>query len=537
MISTSPPTLLSIVALARSGALERAWAAFEAGGFGEAPAALTVRGRLLKDRARQARGDERDGLFREAAVAYERAAAGSDNPAYPLINAATLSRLAGDEAGSRRLAERVLALIDQGQDGPETPYYREATRAEALLLLGRHDQAQASLAAAVALAPKAWEDHASTLRQFGLILEAQGQDAGWLDAHRPPRTLHFAGHMGLGIETDALTAEVADFLGRERVGFGYGALAAGADIVIAESLAASGAELHVVLPADPEAFATASVGADWRRRYEAVLARADTVEVAGRPSPLADAAGNQLAAETAMGRAAMQAQLLMTEAVQLLVLDAPGGPGGRPGGSAWIGSRWLAGGRRQTVLVAAREAARPGREEDAAERTLAAVVAVRPDGGDWEGVRRIEAEVLPRLAGVLGGRGPMLTPPRWSAGGLTLAFATPADAAASALAAAQALRDIGPARIAAHYGPVRPARDPFGGPDLLLGPAAELPERLLASTPQGAIHVSGDFACALAAGPEADCPRLEPVGELPLEEAGEALSLYSLQARPSQARA
>lgn len=538
MTRSSSPTLLSIVALARSGSLDLAWRRLE--GLGAAPddpMALTVRGRLLKDRALAASGPERQALYREAAAAYGRAGELGGAATYPFINAATLSLLAGDAAGARAAAERVLGLIEAGEDGPETPYWREATRAEALLLLERGVEARASLAAAVALAPRAWEDHASTLRQFGLILAAQGADAGWLDAHRPPRVLHFAGHMGVDAAPGDLARRVADFLARERIGFGYGALAAGADVVIAEALLAHGAELHVVLPAGTEAFAAASVGEPWRARYEALIGRADSVQVAGRPEPLADAAGNQLAAETAMGCAAMQARMLMTEAVQLLVLDGPGGPGGKRGGSAWIGSRWLDGRRRQEIQVAPRVGVRPAPVEDAGRRVLAALVAVRIDGGGWSDVGRMEAEVLPRLGSVLAGPGanwgPMLAPPRWTAGVLSVAFATVEGAAAAALAVAQTLRDQGPFRIAAHYGPVRPAADPFGGADLLLGPATELPERLLASTPQGAIHVSADFACALNAGPEAACPRLEPVGELPLDEVEEGVAVYSMRARPS----
>ena len=538
MTSSPSPTLLSIVALARSGSLDLAWRRLEGlGAAGDDPAALTVRGRLLKDRALAASGPDRRALYREAAAAYGRAGELGGAATYPFINAATLSLLAGDASAAREAAERVLGLIQAGEDGPETPYWREATRAEALLLLERGEAARAALAAAVALAPRAWEDHASTLRQFGLILEAQGTDAAWLDAHRPPRVLHFAGHMGVETAPGELAAQVDGFLARERIGFGYGALAAGADIVIAEGLLANGAELHLVLPAPPEAFAAASVSAPWRERFEAVLARADSVQVTGRPEPLADAAGHQLAAEAAMGCAVMQARMLMTEAVQLLVLDGPGGPGGKTGGSAWIGSRWLDGRRRQEIQVAPRVGARPRPEADAGERTLAALVVVRPDGAGWAGTGRLEAEILPRLGSVLAGPGaswgPMLAPPHWSAGSLSLAFTTLEGAAAAALAVADILTGQGSFQIAAHYGPVRITADPFGGPDLLLGPATELPGRLLASTPPGAVHVSGDFACALNAGPAGQCPRLEQVGELPLGDGEEGEAVYSMRARPA----
>ena len=92
---------------------------------------------------------------------------------YPLINAATLSLLSGDRAQAAEIAREVLARIAAEPEEPETPYYRAATEAEALLLLGRREEARAALAAAVAAAPHAWEDHGSTLRQF-VAIETDG---------------------------------------------------------------------------------------------------------------------------------------------------------------------------------------------------------------------------------------------------------------------------------------------------------------------------------------------------------------------------
>jgi hypothetical protein len=53
-------TLSPILSLARSGSITRAWKAFVAAGLEKANAveSLTLKGRLLKDRARQAVGAE-----------------------------------------------------------------------------------------------------------------------------------------------------------------------------------------------------------------------------------------------------------------------------------------------------------------------------------------------------------------------------------------------------------------------------------------------------------------------------------------------
>ncbi|MBL7466251.1 hypothetical protein, partial [Escherichia coli] len=87
------------------------------------------------------------------------------------------------------------------------------------LLGGRRDAAEAALRRAVTLAPRAWEDHASTLRQFATILAELGLDADWLDAYRPPRTLHYAGQMR--IRNDATqSAGIDAVLAAENIGFG-----------------------------------------------------------------------------------------------------------------------------------------------------------------------------------------------------------------------------------------------------------------------------------------------------------------------------
>ena len=133
-------TLLAIVAYARSGALDHAWRLFAEAGLNridDDPAVLSVRGRLLKDRALAASaGAERRRYYLDAAEAY--AASGRLGGAtYPLINAATFSLLAGEPERSRTLAGQVLDRLDRGEAEPDTPYYHAATRAEALLLVGR----------------------------------------------------------------------------------------------------------------------------------------------------------------------------------------------------------------------------------------------------------------------------------------------------------------------------------------------------------------------------------------------------------------
>jgi len=512
-LNTSLP---SIVAYARSGALEHAWRLFRAGGYEavtDDPAVLSVRGRLLKDSARAAAGPARRAFYRQAAEAYARAGR-LGGAAYPLINAATLSLLAGQPQKSRALAKRVLA---RGDDPDETPYYRAATRAEALLLLGDLTAAKDGLAKALAAAPRAYEDHASTLRQFALILAERKADAAWLDAYRPPRVLHFAGHMGVAPDGGGIAKRIRDIVRDENVGFGYGALAAGADIVVAEALIEAGAELHLILPLLPDAFRAQSVarfGRSWASRFDRLVERAESIRATGSASEPLTSLSIRLAAEVAMGRAAMQAETLATEAIQLLVADRKPAAGRASGGS---GAIWARGGRRTYVLAAprARRAEATGIGSGNGHGILAAMLRIEPDSPD---------ALAPLRRSLAKGDKPRIAP-RWSGEAVAAAYDTAAAAARAALAAASRL--AGGGRIAAHYSVVHAKSDPFGGGRWLSGAAAGIAAQILPSTPPGAIYVTEDFAAALRAAAPEGAFRVEYVGEL--DAPGGAMPLYALK--------
>jgi tetratricopeptide (TPR) repeat protein len=501
---------------------------FEEEGFAsrnDDPAALSLKGRLLKDQAALVRGDGRRLLYLEAAAAYG-AAGKISGSTYPLINAATLALLAGDASQARERAASLLARIDAtGDDPDETPYYAMATRAEALLLVGDTARARAALEAAVALAPRAWEDHASTLRQFALVLGELGEDAGWLEPLRPPRALHFGG--GMGLAGPGAEQAIGDWLAKARVGFGYGALAAGADILIAEALVEAGAELHVVLPCPPDAFRRASVapyGADWVGRFDALRERCDSLHVAGSACPEDDAPISprslQLAAEVAMGRAVMQAKVLATSAVQLLaVAEEADGPV-RPGGSAWMGQAWREAGRDGEAIVLPAEDA-SGSAGETGGCTLAAVVSLQPAAG---GLDAVLAERLAKAVQAVPGPA---WPPRWSGASLAVAFESPRQAAASALAILASLGEA--VRIGLAYDLAETPPDPFGGPALMLGPAMDRAVAAAASAPAGAAHATGDFVAALHAGPQAGCPRTEYVGDMLGSDLEDPIQLHALK--------
>ena len=331
----TPTPLSTSIALARAGALDHAWHAFGAAGYDaceDDPAALTVKGRLLKDRALRASGEARRAFYLQSAEAYRRSAALRPGT-YALINAATLSLLSGRADQAAEIAREVLDHVARAPDEPETPYWRAATEAEALLLLGRTEEARAALETAVAAAPRAWEDHASTLRQFLAIHEATGADPAWLDVLRRPRSLCYSAGSPAGEDAslEAFGREVDALLAAEHVEFAHGGLAAGTDLVVAERLLDKGAELHAVLPSDVATFAARFVdpfGAGWRRRFDEALASAESVELV---RPLGEAPAPEqvaLAQEIALGGARLHAERLMVETVYLAIGESASTPSG-----------------------------------------------------------------------------------------------------------------------------------------------------------------------------------------------------------------
>jgi hypothetical protein len=525
--SPMPTPLPQITTLARSGALDRAWGLFCEGGYlsasGDA-AALAVKGRLLKDRALISHGGERAILMADAIAAYAAADAIDPQP-WLLLNVATLSLLAGDDDAAQRLADAVLTRIAPGQAVNETPYFLAATCAEALLL--KHDigGADAALGEARAADPDGWSDHATTLRHFRLIIAAQGGSLDWLDRHRPPRSAHFAGHLGVDPHDCAdLRAEIDTILDQQNIGFGYGALAAGADIVIAESLIARGGELHVVLPAEEPEFFRVSVSPfpGWDERYRACLAAAATLTIATQTRGAFEPLATALAAERAMGAAALNARLLESEAVQILVIDDGDGPWGGGKHTARDGEVWRRALKEQRIVVAPRRAAVPpsaSRNEGRTDLGLAALLHVRFDGvdglGDADFAEAVDAIIAPiRRAMMAIPNGPVRDMPCGNARLMQFEDVAAAALFARALHALDPPDGWGktPLTLVAHYGLVHRIGD------MIAGPAIAGLSTFLPATPGGTLTLSAAFAHAYAivAGPEVRMPVVGDAGGEPI---------------------
>jgi hypothetical protein len=515
-------SLPAIITAARAGAIDHAWSMFLAGGFDTLigdPAALAVKGRLLKEKALRAVGDARARNFADAAAAYAEADRIAPQP-YTRANVAALSLLAGNVEHGRAMAGDLLAWLERESDIPETPYYLAAARAEALLVRADVAGAEHALAEAIEREPAAWEDHAVTLHQMRRIAAAQGLALPWLARFQPPHSLHYAGHLGIGDKDAGPLREAVDrVLRAERIGFAYGALAAGAEIVIAEQVLHAGAELHLILPTDAANFAQQSVtryGGDWGERFEACLAAATSIRIASHVSGRYEPLATYLAGDLAMGAAVLNAGHLASEAVQLLVIDEGPGPFGDGTGTGTMGARWQATGRTQHLVRAPRTAriVASGHKDHSGrpDRRLAAMLHITFDGLDAldegrfaDALDEIVAPFRRKIAGLP--IKPALTLPSGNARLVVFPDTDSAWAYAKLLLAEPLPRH--PLRIGGHFALAHWLEEPAA----LVGHGVAELSTIAAAAMPGVLTVSEAMAWSLFVSPSEDL-RAEPVGEI-----------------------
>lgn len=287
---------------------------------------LALKGRILKDKAFLAEGEERAELLQQAAEVYRRAYDFSGEH-YPAINAASLMMLAGRSDSARQLATAVRDIISASG---VADYWTLASELEACLLLGDGAAMERTLARLLAIKGVPFAGRASTIRQFRRLAECPPIDAALVypvvEALRPPPILVYCGHMfleGCSAEAD-LALRIDAMLEDLGTCIAFGPLACGADILVAEAILARGGELNIILPFQEADFLDQSVrcgGPGWEARYRACIASAGDVVFASEAAFVGD--DNQFAYGTrvAMGLAEIRARQLETKAVHLAVLS------------------------------------------------------------------------------------------------------------------------------------------------------------------------------------------------------------------------
>ncbi|MBX3562262.1 MAG: adenylate/guanylate cyclase domain-containing protein [Sphingomonas sp.] len=507
-----------VLALARMGDTGRAMERFAAYGLDRSadPHHRAIGARLLKDRALELpAGEARRAALRAAFGAYHAIYAESGDP-FPGINAATLALLAGDEDEAAALAERLLADLAVTAGGD---YYQAATRAEALLLLGRVAEVAELLRGEAIGAATDHGARAGTARQLAMIAAHLGiaDAADLLAPLTPPRVAHFCGHMFAA--DPAMEAELAERIGAaldgEGIGFAYGALACGGDLLVAEAALARGIELNIVLPFVEEDFLAQSVrpgGPGWEARYRACLARAAGITIASEMEFFGDPAQYGYGSRMAMGLAQLRARHLGAEPVQVAIWDGEDSNG--PAGTGADVAAWRGSGGRVIAIepdVVDRALDRPPpRVASDRARALAAILFT-----DFAGFSTLKETALPafwdgvmrRVADVLDTHGAGIEC-RNSWGDALYAVASSATLAAEvALELQDALADVdyttlglatGGMRVGAHYGPAWRTSDPITGRTTFYGTEVSKAARIEPVTPPGAVFVTEPFAAILA---------------------------------------
>ena len=301
---------------------------------------LSMLGRTYKDRW-CAQPDKKEYLH-QAFASYHRAFEVPPPNSYPGINAATLALLLDETDKARELARAVLDICQQQPDD----YWKQATVAEALVILGDTEGARRAYRTAVATERDNLQAFSSTRKQARVLSRHLFGRADTFDDCFPiPNLVVFSGHMidAPGRRTPrfpaAKEAEVKEQLEKQletmNAGIGFASAACGSDILFLEAILARGGTIHLILPWPAEEFIKTSVAiagdGKWVERFYKIVDRATTIEVLGELYMPGSATGFEYCNLAMNGLARVFARSLDLEITPLAVWDgfagAPGGTG------------------------------------------------------------------------------------------------------------------------------------------------------------------------------------------------------------------
>lgn len=515
---------------------------------------LALAGRIWKDKAFDHEGAERALFLRKAAAAYENAfkRSGAD---FPAINAASLYAMLGERERAAALAGPIAA------NGASDNYWDQATLVEALLLLGRGEEALAHAAAAAADAQAATRagDRASTCRQIARLAASGAIDATQAAAIvallRPPPVGVYCGRMfRAGGEGEARAARaIAEALDTQPLSALIGPLACGADILFAEAALDRGIDLTIVLPFAEDDFIAQSVqsgGDAWVPRYLRCRDGAAMVHFASNARYVSDDCQFILGSHTAMGLAKLRARELETEAIQLAVVDPEfaARSGAEIAGTNADVALWRGRGERTLTIPVGN-----------LDRNLDFPPAPKPPEGTQRGLYAIlfadfagfsklgEAELPVFAAEVMGGIGRILDDfgdavlfrNTWG-DAVYAVIDNPATASRIALAMQERLDVLPPGlgleghkagmRTGIHFGPIYRGVDPVVGNELWYGTEVTRTARIEPVTLVGQVYCTQPLAAMLALenARDFDC---DYVGKVRLAKDYGELALYRLSRR------
>jgi len=543
--------------LARSGATNHAAAMYEHFRLGRKRNIdiASLGARITKDVALAASTNKRKAL-RFAAAAYGRIFARTPTH-YPAVNAATLYLLAGDHRRARSYARRALDASNRGSDRTSVDrYYRLASRAEAGVILGDIDLARGCLREAARHLGTDYDAAATTCRQLQLVCRTTGTNPDILDVIRPPAVLHYCGpalaRSGISLDRQFerhVIDKITIHLAQRKIGFAYGSLSAGGEMLCAEACLRAGVELNVVLPFDQDEFVTTRVhaaGSRWLHRFRTCLARAKSVTFATADSYQGDNALFTYAGRMAMGLAILRAQHLGTAVSHLKVETGgwdPDASGYADNLRIWhahhLSSHLLA---PATPALATREAPKAAlpRRRHVPPRFARALLF-----GDVTGFSRTPDYLIPvfqeRLMGAIAValqayHQHVLYRNSWG-DAIYVVIDDPVIAAQCCLNIQDAIRKARQThyglsselvlRLAAHFGPVYDGHDPIRDEPTFFGTHTTIAARMEPVTVPGQVYLTEAMAAAIAM---ASAPHLcvEYVGNIPMAKGYGSTRMYSL---------
>lgn len=554
----------AVLALARAGAIRQARARYDRFKLGDLIAdrpidtfltdVAALDARIAKDEALEETGSRRNALLANAAARYE-AIFRRTGAYYPGINAATLKLLGGDLTGAESLAREVLNTIARGHAGADE-YFARATEAEAALIVGDLDAARSALRAASIATGRDFSSFAATRRQLKLVCAARGIATEVLESISVPSVIYYAGHLPgprfPQARESAVRDEMAAALQKHNVGFAYGSLAAGADILFAEELLRRGTELNLTMPFELEEFkrvSVVSVGESWLPRFEACYSAATSVTYATTDQYFGEDGLFGYAGEMAMGLARLRARFLDTAVHQIVVWDGvPARERRGIVGTAADVYRWRKLGLPGEVIRPAPDTRDP-KDNGAATRQMVRKPSDRSIRamvfGDIKWFSRLSEpqmpiftrEVVGMFARVLARHGRRILYRNTWGDGLSITIADVETAASVAIELQEemasfdfkrvGLPDLA-LRLGTHLGPVYRLRDPVLKRMCFTGVHVCRAARIEPITPEGSVYATEAFAATLAMIRDVQFT-CEYVGQVPTAKNYGTMRMYSLR--------
>lgn len=559
---------LQALSLARSGDVERANAllsglAAEGHDDGET---LGMLARTHKDMAQRSEGAARHEHLDCAWHFYHSgfiAARGRNDLAaatYLGINAAAISVLMGELQAARVTAREVRGICESSP-GP-SDHWREATLAEAALILGEIPAAQDHYRNAARLAGRRHADISSARRQAMLLasqLPGLGDAASMLPSHP---VMVFSGHMidAPGRQQPRFPAEMESAVSaalRARLAAlapiaVYASAACGADLLCLEAARELGIETHIVLPFPSEQFRQASIdfaGAEWPARFQSALDAAESVTITSDHRASGSTATYEYANLVLTGLGRLRASRLDAPLVALAAWDPQSVR--TPGGTATMVDLWRArklpveeidlAAMRGTPLNPPAPATIPlPAATGHAMRALLFADAVGYSKLQEDQVPIFIAEFLGAVAALNRRTSHRFEHVETAGDGLYCVFADVGDAARYAIELSDLVRGRDwvasglptgfSMRIALHCGPVHCATDPVTERPIYTGPHTSRAARIEPITPPGQVYASQAFA-AVASANGVEGVDMRYVGSVALAKSHGNLALYHVLAK------